>query len=462
MTRFLFLTLLLAGPMIAQTAPLRLADVLASVEKHYPPLLAALQERVLADADVLVSQGQFDTRLGSRYSADRLGFYENQRFTAGFDQPLQFQGMNVGAGYRDGTGSFASYEGKSETRDGGEVYVGARLPLFRDREIDSRRTGLRKAMIGRKLADLSIDQQRLVIVQSATRRYWDWVFAGRRYQVALDLLQLAQQRDKILREAFGIGQIPEVEVVDNERVVAQRKATLVDSRRLLQQASFELSLFYRDDVGNPVVAREDQAPDRFPEPDDVDQTQAQRDVAQALTKRPEIQRLDGQIDQNELDVKLYRNQQKPNIDLFSNFITQIGDTRTVKRGPQELTAGVEFALPLQRRQAKGQLQAAEAKRTQFDQRMRFLKDQVTTEVRDALSAVDNARERVFVSREEYGFTRKVQDAEELKYRLGDTTLFVLNLRERDTADAALRVAAAEAEYQRAKAIYEYAIAQALR
>lgn len=441
---------------------LTLKDVLDSVERNYPPLLAVLQDRVVADADVLVAEGQFDTRLRSGFTSENLGFYENRRLTFGLEQPLQWQGMSFASGYRLGSGDFASYEGKSLTRDLGEGFTSVRFPLFRDREIDGRRATLRKAVIGRKIADLGIDQQKLVITQSATRVYWDWVFAGQRYEIAYQLLRIAEDRDRILREAVRIGQLPQVDVVDNERVIAQRRGALVDARRALQAAGISLSLFYRDDTGRPVIAANTQLPGGFPEPEDIKQDRATQDIQAALQYRPEVERLNSQLGQVAIDRQLAKNQLLPNVDLVSGFTTQIGAIGRVVRGPQELTSGIEFVLPFQRRQAKGADAAARARETALQQRLRFQRDQIEAEVRDALSAVENARDRVLVTRQELEQTRRVEEAEALKYRLGDTTLFVLNLRERDTADAALRVAASEADYHRAMALYQFAVAEALR
>jgi outer membrane protein TolC len=441
---------------------LTIEEVLASVERNYPPLLAALQERVLADADVLSAEGQFDLRLRSGFTAETWGFYDTRRFSTGVEQPLQWQGCTVSSGYRLGTGNFADYDGKNLTQNSGEVFGSARMPLLRDRDIDSRRATLRKTLIGRKLADLSIDQQKLALVQTAQRRYWDWVFSGRRYAIAFQLLEIAQERDQQLRDAVNIGLLPQVEVVENQRIVSQRKAAVVDATRGLQQASFELSLFVRDDTGSPLIPGNDRLPDAFPAVRDLAQDRAMQDIAAALQYRPEVQRIDSQIGQTEIDVELSKNQLKPNIDIFSTLTSQVGATNRVARGPQELVAGVEFVLPFQRRQAKGALGAAEARKRILEQRLRFQKDQIVTEVRDALSAVENARERVAAVEQELEYTRRMEEAEGLKYSLGDSTLFVLNLRERDTADAALRVAGAQADYQRAVAYYEFTVAQALR
>ncbi|MBV8705932.1 MAG: hypothetical protein JO028_01995, partial [Acidobacteriaceae bacterium] len=58
-------------------------------------------------------------------------------------------------------------------------------------------------------------------------------------------------------------------------------------------------------------------------------------------------------------------------------------------------------------------------------------------------------------------TRQVEEAERLRYDLGEGTLFILNLRELATAEAEIRLINAKADYQRAVAQYDYALANAL-
>ena len=84
------------------------------------------------------------------------------------------------------------------------------------------------------------------------------------------------------------------------------------------------------------------------------------------------------------------------------------------------------------------------------------------EVRDAASAVNAAFQRVQVIRDEVEVSRELEEAERTRFELGEGTLFILNLREIQTGEAAIREVLAHADYQRALAQYEQAIAARLR
>jgi outer membrane protein TolC len=445
----------------AQTQPwLELSAVLESVERHYPPLLAAIQDRAIADADVLSAEGRFDLSLKSGYEGDYLGYYRNDQYRAGFEQATTFQGMSYFAGWRLGRGEFASYDGKLQTDTLGEYKAGVRLPGLRDRAIDSRRADLQKALLGRRVASLGVDQQRLFIIQMATRRYWEWVAAGRRLDVAATILKVAEDRDKLLRESAESGQIPRVEVTDNERAILSRRAQVVEAQRGLELAAIELSLFYRDGAGNPRLSEPAQLPPAFPEISEVTEQRLAGDIDLALRRRPEIQRFAAQREQVEVDRKLAANQLLPSVDLVFQYTREAG-ARLVRRGPDEVQAALIFDLPFQRRQARGRNASALARIEQFDQRERFARDQVAAEVRDAYSALKAAYERARVLRREVEVARELETIERIKFEAGEGNQFLVNLREQAAFETGIREIAALSEYFRARALYDYAIAAAI-
>lgn len=443
----------------AAKLPLTLDALLASVRRSYPPLLAVLADQDVADADLLAALGKFDYKLSAGAEFDTLGFYKNQLYGINVEQATAWNGLKYYGGYRVGRGSFPSYEGKLQTRSNGEFETGVKLPLFRDRAIDQRRADLQRSDLGRAIASLSIQQQQLLVNQLATRRYYGWVAAGQRYYVAKSLLDIALQRDQILRDSVAAGQVPEVEVIDNNRAILQRRSTLVEAERFLQLAAIALSLFYRDAEGQPQLVEISQLPSGFPAVAAFPEDQLGRDVQLALERRPELQRLAGQLQQLRVDQRLFQNQRLPNVDLGVGFYSGVGDPNRVLRGPQELRGSVTFDLPLQRREATGKLASTEAKLRQLEQRERFQRDQIVAEVQDAMSAVRAAFERVQFTRDEVSVAKRLEQLERDRFQLGDSTLFLVNLREQATADAQVRVVAAEADYFFALASYELAIAK---
>lgn len=452
--------LLAERPAQAQT-PLTLDDVLQSVERNYPPLLVALLEPTIADAALLQAQGRFDLQMNANVGSNRFGFYETERLGLGLEQAFTSSGVSVYSGWNLGNGSFAAYEGKDATRSGGEWVGGVKIPLSRNRQIDERRAGLRRATLGQDLADLGVDQQRLVIRQLASRRYWEWVSAGQRLGVAQRILSVAEERDQQLRTTADLGQIPAIEVTENQRQILQRQAQLAEAQRGLQQTAFALSLFYRDAAGDPLLPDESQLPPSLPATNDLQDEQLMFDLNYALKNRPDLLQFDPLWQQTALELDLAENERRPAVDLGLGFASQAG-SGGVARGPQEFKATLSFNLPFQRRVADGKIAAAEAKLRQLKRRAQFLRDQITAEVRDAASALRVAHQRALLAAQEVRVALDLADAERVRFDLGDSTLFTVNLREQAAVDAELREIAAINDYLQALTIYEQVTAQMFR
>jgi len=462
-TGYVLLSMLaLAPPGLQAQTQLHLSEVLQSVAHSYPPLLAALLAKDAAAAEYLSAQGRFDTRLRTSISSDRLGFYANEQAFTFLDQPLGDLGGAITSGWRVGNGDFAPYDGRLATRQSGEWRSGINLPLVRNRQIDERRAQLRKTSIDRGIASLSVDQQRLAIIRMATVRYWDWVASGRRVAVVQAALEIAETRDAQLREGVRLGQLAAIEVAENARAILQRRSQLVEAERALQQSGFELSMFYRNAQGNTIVPAPERVPPVFPLTETVNPVRLEEDIRAAIRLRPDPGILRAEQEQAQVDAALARNQRLPAIDFGLGFTAEAGQHPLVRRGPREIKATLSFDLPFQRREATGKLRAAEAKLAQLRQRERFALDAVTTEARDAASAVDAAHRRFQVIREEVEVTRQLEDAERFRFQAGDGTLFMVNLREQATVEAATREIAAQADYFRALAAYDMAVAAALR
>ena len=328
-------------------APLALDEVLDSVSRQYPLLIAARQELMIASGALLSAEGAFDLKFQSKANSNQFGFYRNRDGGIGVTQPLRALGAEVFGGYKRGQGNFGSWEQDRLTLSSGEWSGGARVPLMRDRSIDRRRADLRIAATGLDLADAEIAKQRIYIYQAASKTYWNWVKAGRHAALAADLLALAEQRIEQVQETIDAGLAAPIEMTENRRALLARRSQVVQARRSLQAAAIDLSLFLRDDTGTPVLAPNGRLPG-FPEPDAAPLSSLDSDVATALERRPDIRAIEAKLEQMTVEFDLARNQTAPAVDLVASYGRDFGDGSVTKFG-NELKVGLDFELPVQRR-----------------------------------------------------------------------------------------------------------------
>ncbi len=438
---------------------MQLDAVVSSIYANFPLLEAARFQRNVANGEILSAHGNFDTKLKAATENGPEGFYETYRQTLGVTQPL-YGGAEVFGGYRIGRGNFQPWYIERQTNDGGEFKAGVQVPLARNRAVDERRAQLWKATYVRQRTEPEIQGQLIEFVRDGSLVYWDWVAAAKKQQVARLLLKLAVDRNEGIRTRVKLGDLDPPDADDNQRIIVSREAKAIDASRKSRQSAVKLSLYYRDDYGNPVIPSEGWIPD-FPEPVEIRQEQMSADISLALTRRPEIMAID--IFRREIDVDYAsaQNDFRPQVDAMVLGSQDVGAPTSAKRdkSPFELEAGIYAEVPIQRRKARGKMSSIEAKVSQIIAKRQMIEDKIMTEVQSAHAGLSAAWERVAKSRESVRLARKMAQIELQKFEAGGSDLLSVNLREQQAAEAAETEIDALLEYFQSRAIYRAALAE---
>ncbi|MFO0788819.1 MAG: TolC family protein [Pirellulales bacterium] len=435
-----------------QTNPITLDDVITTVYASYPSLDAASRERQIAAAKQLAAMGEFDVDLVGESMNEAMGYYKNYRNGLGLKQ-YNWSGGQTFAGYRIGRGFFEPWYKERQTNDGGEFKAGFALPFLRDRDIDKRRAAVFQARIDRAAAEPAFQAEVVDTVFAASVTYWNWVAAGQRVQIAQQALQLASDRQAAMVTRADKGEIARIELVDNERLIVSREAKLVEAQLKLQQAAIKLSLFLRDPAGTPLIANAAQAPKDFPQVGRPQLETAAGLTSLALAQRPELRMLQLEQQTQELKMQQASNQALPGLDGLLTASQDVGGPADPKRDKSqfELEAGLALDVPLQRREATGNLQAARAKLAQLAAKKTYLEQSIAAEVQSARAAIEANATTLETARRTAALTRELADAERTKLERGDSNILTVNLREVATIEAELLVIDAEANYYVAEA-----------
>ena len=442
----------------AQSQSLRLGAVLASVTNRYPPLLAALIERDIANGRLRSAEGAFDFQTFAKFTGVPQGYYESGTVEAGFEQFTGIWGSTLFGGYRITRGDVLPEYDKNRTQLDGEPRIGLRVPLLRDGSIDRRRAAILQARLDRELADPAILRQQLDFVRAASMAHASWIAAGRRWALAEDLLRVANERGTALTNQAAEGLIPRIVLTDNQRLVVSRQLGVVQGRRRFEAASIALSLFYRDAAGNPIVATREVVPPEDDLPPPPEPKSVLDDIAKALGDRPEIRRFKLGIERAEVDLRLARNQALPNLDAGVALSRDFGLNRYKDKNETEVEAGIEFKMPLQRRDAKGRIETAEGQLERLAAEERMARDRIAAEVRDSHSALKAAWDQIEQARLNVRLADELVEAENTRFRRGATDLLAVQIREQAGFEARTTEVDLVADYLRAVADYRAATA----
>ncbi|VWX48328.1 TolC family protein [Novosphingobium sp. 9U] len=417
-----------------QTGPLHLRDLLSSSARHAPQILEGLARVRAAEGKRLSVDGAFDTVFSAEAFTRPSGYYDGSFLDLKVTRPFETIGGQTYSGYRVSRGSFPIYEDKAYTNRLGEIRVGAVFSLLRDREIDERRFARTSADADVALADAERQMIAIGVQRRAIDAYSSWIAAGQRVGVYAELVKLAEERQAGLRRSVDAGLRPAIVLVENDQNLLRRRSLLVQAQQALTVAANSLSLYWRDHTGAGLMPTPVHLPSELPAVIPAKYSMADRfrpdQAAAELRERLVRERL-----------TLDRNSLLPRLDMEVEASRNFGDEGLGGRSRfgNDVRFGLRLSVPLQQRGARGRIAQTEGEIAAARQRIRWLDDQISAEIR-GLGVQARALERVVaIAVEEKSRADQMAVAERRRFTMGASDLFLVNTREEAAANAALSV-----------------------
>ncbi len=420
------------------TGPLTADEVLRSSALTFPAILEAFEREAAARSDQLAADGAFDLLLkGEAY--DRLtGTFSGGFAKAEARQPLRPLGAEVFGSYRLSDGRFPIYENINNTNQAGEVKVGALLSLLRNRDIDARRFSIEDTRLAASQAQIDVLLVKVNVQHEALRAYLRWIGAGEEIRVFEELLEIAEARQIGLTREVNEGARARIALTENEQNLLRRRSLLEEAKRNFATASNSLAFYLRSSNGQMVLPTREMLPDltqlkAVPPVDDL----LLKPMSEVIRSRPELRTFQLAIERATNRVELRRNDLKPSLNAsveLSRDFGAVGDG-----GPTfdstDTVVGLTFSVPLQRRQARGALQRAEAELRETELRQRRIADQITTDLGNILANLSAALKLGELANAEVKQAQQMVQAERTRFRLGAGEFFLVNAREEAAANA---------------------------
>lgn len=426
---------------------LQLSDVIASTYRAFPLLEIARLQAGVAAGQQTSALGAYDVKL-EYYSLNQpVGFYETFRNGIGVARQLWWGGY-ASAGYRIGRGSFEPWYKERETNGGGEFKLGLMQPLLQGRAIDPFRVELFQANLRRQAVGPEIQNQILIASQDAARAFWLWVETGNILKAQDRLLEIAVKRGEQLERTKAAGAASNLEVSLNAQQIQDRQYKVNETRQKFRDTAFKLSLFLRDEAGNPMLVPPEWLPSNFPEIRTLPVGDFNADMQTALTSRPELSLIELDRQSTRWDLSLARNQLLPNVD-FALITTQDAGARASSindKGDFQVEAGLTGGVPIQRRKASGKIQSTEQKLIQISQKAAWQRNKIEVELRTARNALDTAQNNVIVARELLKQALITLDIFRRSEAAGRTDLFFLLTQEIKVNDSEVKLLEAERDF----------------
>jgi outer membrane protein TolC len=433
-----------------------LETVLSLVEAENPLLHGSRTEKLEAKGKILEALGAFEPVLVNDLELERLRTEDGSTKTAGFNDtfmslrhPLGIQGI---AGVRRGIGDVEVAD--LAVGEKNQVLLGIVLPLLRGLGMNPERATLEKSHLADREALLNIQLTRQELYLGAATQYWRWVAARKGVVLRQQALDVAKIRLRQLTRQAEEGAVPEFNVIEANQEVRRRLESFISAQRAAEQEQFKLSLFLWKD-GSPLSFNNYKTPD-FPALTSVpDPHVSPSEVRVAQERRPEVLQVELEAAMNQIDLALAKN----------NFLPELTAEAEPSRKPGEFVLGlgyrfgVQFKLPFLLRGARGEYLQVEAKAMRLIWNLKYRMQEVAVDIDNAYSALTRAEQRIQAASEALNYARSMVKGETIRFQMGATSLLLVNLRERNAIDAEIAYIQAQADFQQAKALYQWATGQ---
>jgi outer membrane protein TolC len=446
-------SLALVPPTVAQNFYPQRGDSL-SIEKFLdlvlqanPASRSAEFEDDAARASIRNALGGFDPSLNVDYTYKTKSEVPTIDFlNAGIEIPFAtYFGPKFISKYKRGIGSSVNPIDRTN-----ELGLGLKLPVFQGIFTDKRRATLAKANFR---SDLAIANQRDIqneLLRDASLAYWSWSEAYLQLDVAKRVYDIALQRSTAVAERAKRGESAAIDSIEALQEVEKRRGDYLKAQRKTESASIKLGVFLWNQDGSPKPL--EALPYSFPPQPEFSAAQYEKDKQVALRARPEIGQIEFEQRSAEIDVTFASELQRPNLEVSAEAMQYDLD----KIGIKDYRLGVSISQPLFFREANANKQLAEIKVTRTNFKRMEIERKILASIDDAISAMLRAAERVDATTKETRYALLMQEGERRRFQAGESSLLILNLRERAAAQAQAGQVEAQADYLRAVSDYLWA------
>ena len=361
-------------------------------------------------------------------------------------------------------------------------------PLLRDRRFDGNRRSIEIAKRNRSISDAQLRIKAMDVISGVESAYWDLTFALRNLQVQTDTLKQAKEQLESNKRLVEKGVLAPIEIVAANAQISTFEQTVFLAQESVTRAENTLKTLLLPDRSSPEWAR----PLTPVTPVSLRSPVMSLDAAvqTAMKNRPEVEQWATTEEINKIDERYYRDQKKPQIDLYGIYTTSglsgtetpaaFNPTTGLSRVPTNLVGGyfnslgnllqqdyptfrvgVSIALPWGNRTAKANLgqTLVEAERirnlrTQAEQR-------IEAEVRNSLQALRSAEARLASATAARAASEELYASEQRQFRSGTTTFYLVLQRQTDLLGARGRELQAQTDLNKAISEFQRAIGNTL-
>ncbi len=424
-------------------------EYLGYVKQYHPLVKQANLQLSIGEANLLKARGGFDPKVSVDY--DRKKFKQTEYYdqlNATFKIPTWY-GIEFKANFEENTGQFLNPN--LTVPDGGLYSAGVSFSLAQGFLINERMAMLKKA---RFFIDQTKAQRELLVnhlIFEASLAYFKWVKANTEQEIYADFLSNALLRFQGIKRSVESGDKASIDTTEAKITYETRKLNLEAARLKTRKAALKVGTFlWLNDV--PLEIKENVSP-VFPDSSAISNSLYLEGITnnlKILENHPKIRTITAKINGARIDRSLKRNKLLPKLDFQYNFITPDGDQLN-SFNTANYKAGVNFSIPLFLRKERGDVKLADLKLKDANFERAATSLTLQNRIIEANAEIVSLQEQNSLIRGIVISYKTMLTAEERKFELGESSLFLVNSREQKLIEAQLKANTLQVKFLKANA-----------
>ncbi|PSK90396.1 TolC family protein [Taibaiella chishuiensis] len=439
-----------AGNDTAQT--FSITDLEDLMFQYNPMLKQADLLSTRARMQVQAARGKFDPVLKAGFDRKEFGTTEYyNKWTSELKIPVWLGGTDLKVGYDRMTGEYLNPE--HYTGNTGLSAVGINIPLGQGLLIDERRRVLRQAQAMARCAEGARVKEIISVWLSAVQDYWSWYHAWTQYQLVEEGVKLAQTRFDALRNQSYLGDKPAIDTVEAIITLQDRQQQLAKTAVDLANTRLILSNHLWNDQGQPLELPEKARPYSVRDLARPATTVLDSLLTLAVAAHPELVKSRSKQEELQIEQRYRAEMLKPKLNLSGSLLSRRTDFGTTVPGAYDFAlrnykVGIDFALPLFLRAERAKLSETKAKLEAVKLGLQDADRQIRTGIYTAFNALQAYESQLGIQQYSIRNQQALLTAEQQKFDLGESTLFLINSRESKLLDMKMKYIELTANYQK--------------
>ncbi|GER58069.1 transporter [Patiriisocius marinus] len=434
----LFLSEILIGQTTATNLQntLTFEEYLGYVKMHHPLMKQAELTLKMGEANLLKSRGGFDPKIEVDY--DRKKFKDTEYYdqlNATFKLPTWY-GIEFKANFEENSGQFLNPS--LTVPEDGLYSAGVSFSLAQGLLINERMATLKQARFFKEQTKADRDLLVNNLLFEASQAYFNWIEATNEQTIYQNFLDNATTRLKAIERSVETGDKAAIDITEARIILQTRQLNLEAATLKKQKAVLAASNFiWLNDI--PMEIESTISPS-LPSIETLETSlliDGITNIEMVLATHPKLKSLDAKIESLHVARSLKRNKLLPKLDLQYNFLSQDYDQLN-NFNTANYKAFVNFSIPLFLRKERGDVQLATLKINDVS----FERKSTNLALKNKIEATQ--AEIVSLEKQTLLIDSIVTDyialvnAEERKFSLGESSLFLINSREQKLIDAQLK------------------------